>query len=173
MQRLMRCVSVATMLTEGLGFIASSFLRLPGLHGTRSHVPLMMPLGIPKVPYKLPGARNADWINIYDQLYNERLIFLGQQVDDTIVNQIILMMLYSDSESPGLPLSLYINSPGGSVVSGLALYDCMQYVSSPVVTVNIGMAASTVISHSHSQPCLLTFTSPCISRTAPRHHVKT
>lgn len=102
----------------------------------------MMPIGIPKVVYKVPGASAADWVNIYDRMYRERIIFLGQQIDDAIVNQIIAVMLCSDAEDPNKPLSMYINSPGGSVVAGLALYDTMQLVSSPITTVNIGMAAS-------------------------------
>ena len=104
----------------------------------------MMPIGIPKVVYKVPGASAADWVNIYDRMYRERIIFLGQQIDDAIVNQIIAVMLCSDAEDPNKPLSMYINSPGGSVVAGLALYDTMQLVSSPITTVNIGMAASMV-----------------------------
>jgi len=101
-----------------------------------------MPIGVPKVAYRVPGATSADWVNIYDRLYRERIIFLGQQIDDELVNQIIAIMLFSDSEDPVKPLYLYVNSPGGSVVSGLALYDSMQHVSAPICTVNIGLAAS-------------------------------
>jgi ATP-dependent Clp endopeptidase proteolytic subunit ClpP len=84
----------------------------------------------------------ADWIDIYNRLYRERIIFLGQQIDDELANQIIAVMLFSDSEDNTKPQYIYINSPGGSVTAGLALHDTMQHVTSPVVTANIGLAAS-------------------------------
>jgi len=102
----------------------------------------MMPIGVPKVAYRVPGANQADWVNIYNRMYRERIIFLGQEIDDEICNQIIAVMLFSDSEEPGKPLYLYINSPGGSVIAGLALYDTIQHIGSEVITCNIGMAAS-------------------------------
>jgi ATP-dependent Clp endopeptidase proteolytic subunit ClpP len=89
----------------------------------------------------VPGAPVADWIDIYNRLYRERIIFLGQQIDDDLANQIIAVMLYSDSESQKSQ-TMYINSPGGSVTAGLALHDTMQHIKSKVSTVNIGMAAS-------------------------------
>ena len=187
----------------------------------------MMPLGIPKVPYRMPGSQQADWVDIYNRMYRERIIFLGETIDDQIVNQIIAVMLFADSEAtqqvesaallarqlaapgrlgpPGLgrmgppdltdrgrpmhpggttqpfrpqwqpatlrrrrpcpshaaacplphsrplatprdvkdekkPQYLYINSPGGSVTAGLALYDTMGHVNSDVITVNAGAA---------------------------------
>jgi ATP-dependent Clp endopeptidase proteolytic subunit ClpP len=108
----------------------------------RAPPPQMMPIGVPKVVYKQPGAQVADWIDIYNRLYRERIIFLGQQIDDELANQIIAVMLFSDSEDKTKPQFLYINSPGGSVTSGLALYDTMNFVKSPVVTLNVGLAAS-------------------------------
>jgi len=102
----------------------------------------MMPLGIPKVPYRMPGSQQADWVDIYNRMYRERIIFLGETIDDQIVNQIIAVMLFADSEDEKKPQYLYINSPGGSVTAGLALYDTMGHVSSDVITVNVGMAAS-------------------------------
>merc|ERR1719171_2653524 len=108
----------------------------------RADEPTMMPIGVPKVAYRVPGANSADWVDIYNRLYRERIIFLGQEIDDEICNQIIAVMLFSDSEEPEKPLYLYINSPGGSVIAGLALYDTIQHISSPVITCNIGMAAS-------------------------------
>ena len=110
--------------------------------GARARTPLMMPIGVPKVAYRVPGATSADWVKIYDRLYRERIVFLGQEIDDEIVNQIIAVMLFSDSEDSDKPLYLYINSPGGSVIAGLALYDTIQHISSEVITANIGMAAS-------------------------------
>jgi len=58
----------------------------------------MMPIGVPKVPYRSPGAYNADWVDLYNRLYRERIVFLGQQISDDIANQIIGVMLYLDSE---------------------------------------------------------------------------
>ena len=101
-----------------------------------------MPIGIPKVPYQMPGQQYSDWISIYDRLYRERIIFLGRGVNDGIANQIIAIMLYLDSEDPGKPIYLYINSPGGSVTAGLAIYDTMRHIKSEVVTICVGLAAS-------------------------------
>ena len=72
----------------------------------------------------------------------QRVIFLGQEIDDEICNQIIAVMLFSDAEDAQSPLHLYINSPGGSVIAGLAVYDTIQHITSPVLTCNVGMAAS-------------------------------
>jgi ATP-dependent Clp protease, protease subunit len=101
-----------------------------------------MPIGVPRVPYQLPGQPYSDWVNLYDRLYRERIIFLGRGINDGIANQIIAIMLYLDSEDPGKPIYLYINSPGGSVTAGLAIYDTMQYIKSDVVTICVGLAAS-------------------------------
>ena len=101
-----------------------------------------MPIGVPKVPYRMPGEPYSQWIDIYNRLYRERIIFLGRDVDDEIANQIIAVMLYLDSEDPGKDISLYINSPGGMVTSGMAIYDTMQHIKSDVVTICVGLAAS-------------------------------
>jgi ATP-dependent Clp protease, protease subunit len=105
-------------------------------------VVLIMPIGVPRVPYQLPGQPYSDWVNIYDRLYRERIIFLGRGVNDALANQIIAVMLYLDSEDPGKPIYLYINSPGGSVTAGMAIYDTMQHIKSDVVTICVGLAAS-------------------------------
>ncbi|QLE58580.1 ATP-dependent Clp protease proteolytic subunit [Nostoc sp. TCL26-01] len=101
-----------------------------------------MPIGVPQVPYRMPGGQVTDWISIYNRLYQERIIFLGRDIDDEIANQIIAVMLYLDSEDPGKDIYLYINSPGGMVTSGLAIYDTMQHIKSDVVTICVGLAAS-------------------------------
>ncbi|HAA28284.1 MAG TPA: ATP-dependent Clp protease proteolytic subunit [Cyanobacteria bacterium UBA8553] len=90
----------------------------------------------------MPGDQYTQWISIYDRLYRERIIFLGEEVDDQIANQIIAIMLYLDSEDSGKDIYLYINSPGGSVTSGMAIYDTMQYIKSEVITICMGLAAS-------------------------------
>lgn len=101
-----------------------------------------MPIGVPRVPYRMPGSQFTDWISIYDRLYRERIIFLGREVDDEIANQIVAVMLYLDSEDPGKDIRLYINSPGGSVTAGMAIFDTMQHIKSDVATICVGLAAS-------------------------------
>jgi len=90
----------------------------------------------------MPGEQYTQWIDIYNRLYRERIIFLGRDIDDEIANQIIAVMLYLDSEDPGKDIYLYINSPGGMVSSGLAIYDTMKHIKSDVVTICVGLAAS-------------------------------
>ena len=102
----------------------------------------MMPIGIPKVAYKMPGSRGGEWVDIYQRLTRERIIFMGSEIDDEMANQIIGVLLYLDNENPNQPIYLYINCPGGSVISGLAIYDTIQHIKSEVVTVNLGLAAS-------------------------------
>ena len=101
-----------------------------------------MPIGIPSVPYRLPGSGYEQWINIYERLFRERIIFLSEEVDDGIANAIVAYLLYLDSDDQTKPIYLYINSPGGSVTAGMAIYDTMQHIKSEVVTICVGMAAS-------------------------------
>jgi ATP-dependent Clp protease protease subunit len=101
-----------------------------------------MPIGVPRVPYQMPGQPYTDWINIYDRLYRERIIFLGRGINDALANQIIAILLYLDSEDSTKPIYIYINSPGGSVTAGMAIYDTMQHIKSEVVTICVGLAAS-------------------------------
>jgi ATP-dependent Clp protease, protease subunit len=100
-----------------------------------------MPIGVPKVPYRLPGGQ-SQWIDVFNRLALDRIIFLGREVDDEIANAIIASMLYLDSEDPEKDIFLYINSPGGSVSAGLAIYDTMQHVRANVATMCVGLAAS-------------------------------
>jgi ATP-dependent Clp protease protease subunit len=101
-----------------------------------------MPIGVPKVPYRLPGSSFEQWIDIEDRMFRERIIFLTEEVDDGIANALVAYMLYLDSEDNTKPIYLYINSPGGSVTAGMAIYDTMQYIKSEVVTICVGLAAS-------------------------------
>src|SRR6201990_178554 len=80
--------------------------------------------------------------SVYDRLLRERIIFLGQQVDDAIANQLCAQILLLAAEDPKRDISLYINSPGGSVTAGFAIYDTMQFVEPDVVTTCVGQAAS-------------------------------
>ena len=80
--------------------------------------------------------------DIYQQLLKERIVFLGQQVDDDIANSIAAQMLYLAGQDPDKDIWLYINSPGGSVTAGMAIYDTMQFVKPQVATVCLGLGAS-------------------------------
>ena len=101
-----------------------------------------MPIGTPSVPYRLPGSQMERWVDIYTRLGVERILFLGSEVNDGIANSLVAQMLYLDSEDSSKPIYLYINSPGGSVTAGLAIYDTIQYIKSDVVTICVGLAAS-------------------------------
>ena len=101
-----------------------------------------MPIGTPSVPYRLPGSQYERWVDIYTRLGVERILFLGSEVNDSVANALVAQMLYLDSDDNTKPIYLYINSPGGSVTAGLAIYDTMQYVKSDVVTICVGLAAS-------------------------------
>ena len=95
------------------------------------------------VPYVIEqtsrGERSYD---IYSRLLNDRIIFLGEEVTDVSANLIVAQLLFLESEDPGKEIHMYINSPGGSVSAGLAIYDTMQYIKCDVSTICIGMAAS-------------------------------
>jgi len=87
-------------------------------------------------------ARGERSFDIYSRLLNERVVFLGHEVDDVIANLVIAQLLHLESEDPEKDISLYINSPGGSVTAALAMYDTMQYIRCDVATICIGQAAS-------------------------------
>jgi ATP-dependent Clp protease, protease subunit len=95
------------------------------------------------VPYVIEqthrGERSYD---IYSRLLKDRIVMLGTEVDDDVANVIVAQMLFLESEDPDKDINLYINSPGGSVTAGLAIYDTMQYVKPAVSTICIGQAAS-------------------------------
>jgi ATP-dependent Clp protease protease subunit len=85
------------------------------------------------------GERSFD---IYSRLLNERIVFLGDAVDDQIANLIVAQLLHLESEDPDKDISLYINSPGGAIYAGLAIYDTMQFIKPDVTTICFGMAMS-------------------------------
>ncbi|MCR5346417.1 MAG: ATP-dependent Clp endopeptidase proteolytic subunit ClpP [Fretibacterium sp.] len=95
------------------------------------------------IPYVIEqtgrGERSYD---IYSRLLKDRIIFLGSEVEDGMANSIVAQLLFLESEDPDKDIHLYINSPGGSVTAGLAIYDTMQYIKSPVSTICVGLAAS-------------------------------
>ena len=88
------------------------------------------------------SSRGERAYDIYSRLLRERIIFLGDAIEDHLANLVIAQLLFLESEDPEKDISLYINSPGGQVTSGLAIYDTMQYLRAPVSTICIGMAAS-------------------------------
>nr|YP_010976526.1 clp protease proteolytic subunit [Senecio nemorensis]WNX95679.1 clp protease proteolytic subunit [Senecio nemorensis] len=100
-----------------------------------------MPIGVPKVPFRSPGEEDASWVDI-NRLYRERLLFLGQEVDSEISNQLIGLIIYLSIEDETKDLYLFINSPGGWVIPGVALYDTMQFVKPDIHTICMGAAAS-------------------------------
>ena len=95
------------------------------------------------VPYVIEqtsrGERSYD---IYSRLLKDRIIFLGEEINDVVSSLVVSQLLFLESEDPGKDISLYINSPGGSVTAGLAIYDTMNYIKCDVSTICMGMAAS-------------------------------
>lgn len=95
------------------------------------------------VPYVIEqtsrGERSYD---IFSRLLNDRIVFIGTEINDTLANSVIAQLLFLDASDPDKPISLYINSPGGSTSAGFAIYDTMQFVKSPVHTICAGLAAS-------------------------------
>ena len=94
-------------------------------------------------PYLLEERQlNVTQMDVFSRLMMDRIIFLGTQIDDYTANTLQAQLLYLDSCDPGKDISIYINSPGGSVYAGLAIYDTMQYIQSDVATICTGLAAS-------------------------------
>ncbi len=98
---------------------------------------------MPYVPYVVDNTGREERVyDIYSRLLKDRIIFLGSQVDSELANSLVAQMLFLQSEDPKKDIHLYINSPGGSVTSGLAIYDTMQFLTCDVATYCIGQAAS-------------------------------
>lgn len=98
---------------------------------------------MPVIPYVVEKSGREERVyDIYSRLLKDRIIFLGQQVDDQISNALVAQMLFLQSDDPKADIHLYINSPGGSITAGMAIYDTMQFVSCDVATYYIGQAAS-------------------------------
>lgn len=89
-----------------------------------------------------PDARGERAYDIYSRLLKDRIIFLGTPVNDQVANAIIAQLLFLDAQDPDKDIHLYINSPGGSITAGMAIYDTMQFIKSDVSTICVGMAAS-------------------------------
>jgi ATP-dependent Clp protease protease subunit len=95
------------------------------------------------IPYVIEqNSRGERSYDIYSRLLKDRIIFLGEEVNETTASLVVAQMLFLESEDPGKDIHLYINSPGGMVTAGMAIYDTMQYIKCDVSTICIGMAAS-------------------------------
>ena len=95
------------------------------------------------VPYVLEStSRGERTYDIYSRLLKDRIIFLGEEVNDVTASLVVAQLLFLESEDPGKDIQLYINSPGGSVTAGMAIYDTMQFIKCDVSTICIGLAAS-------------------------------
>lgn len=88
------------------------------------------------------SSRGERAYDIYSRLLKDRIIFVGSPIDDHVANLIVAQMLFLESEDPDKDINLYINSPGGAVYAGMAIYDTMQYIKPPVSTICVGLAAS-------------------------------
>ena len=98
---------------------------------------------MPTIPYVIEKSGREERVyDVYSRLLKDRIIFLGSQVNDEVANALVAQMLFLQSDDPKADIHLYINSPGGSVSAGLAIYDTMQFVSCDVATYCIGQAAS-------------------------------
>ncbi|MEL6130178.1 MAG: ATP-dependent Clp protease proteolytic subunit, partial [Cyanobacteria bacterium J06628_4] len=107
-----------------------------------------------RVPYNLPGSRQWSWVSIYTRMSQERILFLNQPLTDGVANSLISALLYLDSDDPGKPIYLYINSLGDpvmagmadgsagmmSITAGLAVYDTLRHIKSDVITICMGQA---------------------------------
>ncbi|KAI9076628.1 hypothetical protein K1719_041393 [Acacia pycnantha] len=125
---------------------ASFFAKVhKSLQWSKNHRPInariqMMAIGTPKVPYKTPGEGTWQWIDLWNALYRERIVFIGETIDEEFSNQILATMLYLDSVDNSKKLYLYVNCPGGDLTPSLALYDTMQSLQSLVATFCMGFA---------------------------------
>ena len=95
---------------------------------------------IPTIIDKTPTGERA--YDIYSRLLEDRVIFLGEGIDSHVANVVIAQLLFLEKQDPKAPITLYVNSPGGHVTAGLAIYDTMQYIKCDVITIAIGLAAS-------------------------------
>ncbi len=95
------------------------------------------------IPYVIEQSHRGERVyDLYSRLLKDRIIMLGTPIDDNVANVIVAQLLFLESDDPEKPINLYVNSPGGSVTAGLAIYDTMQYVRPPVHTICVGQCAS-------------------------------
>jgi ATP-dependent Clp protease protease subunit len=103
----------------------------------------MIKLLMALIPSVIEKSRNGERVyDIYSRLLEDRIIFIGEPITDHLVNSVIAQILFLEKQNPDKDITMYINTPGGEVYSGLALYDTMQYVKCDISTVCVGLAAS-------------------------------
>ena len=122
---------------RGLRFVRA--VRAPRTRGGRA-TKTMMPIGVPRVPYKTPNENMWQWVDIWNCLYRERIIWIGQTIDEELGNQLVATMLFLDSADRNKPMYLYINSEGGQIVPTMAILDTMKHLNAEVGTVGFGSA---------------------------------
>ena len=118
---------------------AGGAVRAPRTRGGRA-TKTMMPIGVPRVPYKTPNENMWQWVDIWNCLYRERIIWIGQTIDEELGNQLVATMLFLDSADRNKPMYLYINSEGGQIVPTMAIMDTMKHLNAEVGTVGFGSA---------------------------------
>nr|YP_009863951.1 clpP-like protease [Corsia dispar]QKE31462.1 clpP-like protease [Corsia dispar] len=101
-----------------------------------------MPFGVPKVPFKGRREKQASWVELYNRLYRERILFIGEEIDLELSGKIVSLMVHFSIEDKTREFFLFINSPGGSIMAGMGIYDMMQYIAPDVNTICLGLAAS-------------------------------
>uniref|UniRef100_A0AAT9ZWE8 ATP-dependent Clp protease proteolytic subunit n=1 Tax=Phanera cercidifolia TaxID=3078826 RepID=A0AAT9ZWE8_9FABA len=101
-----------------------------------------MPIGVPKTGFRIPGDEDASWVDLYNRLYRERLIFLGKEIENEVANQTNGLMIFLSMEDRTKDQYVFINSPGGWVIPGLSIYDTIQFVPADVQTISMGLSAS-------------------------------
>ncbi|PIA32663.1 hypothetical protein AQUCO_04400094v1 [Aquilegia coerulea] len=101
-----------------------------------------MPVGVPKVPFLIPKAKEASWVDVYNRLYRQRFLFLGQEIDRVISNQLVGLIVFLNIENKKKEIFLYLNCPGGWILPGFGLVGTMQTVKPDVNTICIGVAVS-------------------------------
>src|SRR2546428_3218806 len=109
---------------------------VPNMNQTQSPSSYLVPMVVETT------GRGERAFDIYSRLVKERIVFIGTPIDDQVANLVVAQLLFLQSEDPEKEIALYINSPGGQVTAGLAIYDTMQYIRPPVSTICIGMAYS-------------------------------
>ena len=135
---------VQLVLQEVVGFVEVSKCRknllVTARRSSNRERVTMMPQGVPQVPYQPPGSDYIMWTDIYQRLYRERVLLVGNFLDEDQANQLIAILLYLRYDSPSKPISIYFNVPGALMKPCLAIFDTIQSLSCPVSTVNLGLA---------------------------------
>ena len=101
-----------------------------------------MPVGVPCVDVSPPEEEEEEWSDLYAELYEDRVLFLGESLEDELTNQLMFSLMFLSIDEPDEEIFFYINSPGGSITCGMALYDTFRTIDAPVSTICVGTASS-------------------------------